>query len=258
MTTKDSLIDLTEYATAASVLAPIKLPNAAEQIAERIVTAIALGEFVPGQRLPTERELSSMLDVNRSAVREALHRLVGGGYLEIRRGRSGGAFVLSSWGPEAASMVRRTLAPRWQDLEALFDLRRLVEGTIAHTASARRTDADVAAIEASAQAYVDAGGDREASRASDQALHTAIATATQNPYLTRLSQEIRARISLGFQAEPYSPDIRRRAISQHLGLVDAVLAQDSELAAKRATEHFSLTEGAMRALLRRAEREEPS
>ena len=253
MTTPEPVIDLGERAMAASVLAPIKLPNAAEQIAERLVTAIALGEFVPGQRLPPERELSSMLDVNRSAVREALHRLVGEGYLEIRRGRNGGAFVLSSWGPGAASMVRRTLAPRWQDLEALFDLRRLVEAAIARTAAARRTGADLSAVEAAQRAYVDAGEDREASRAADQALHTAIATATQNPYLTRLSQEIRARISLGFQAEPYSRDIRARAIGQHRALVDAITAENCELSAQLATEHFSLTEAAMRALLDRVQ-----
>ena len=33
-------------------LSPLRLQNAAEQIAERLVTAIALGEFVPGQPAP--------------------------------------------------------------------------------------------------------------------------------------------------------------------------------------------------------------
>jgi DNA-binding FadR family transcriptional regulator len=250
------LLDLAAPPDAASVLAPIKLPNAAEQIADRLVTAIALGEFVPGQRLPSERDLSAMLGVNRSAVREALHRLVGAGYLEIRRGRSGGAFVCSSWGPGSAAMVRRTLAEQWQDFESLFDLRTLVEGMIARTAARRHRDVDAEAIEAALAAYLDAGDDREASRAADQALHTAIAAATQNPYLTRLSQQIRARVSLGFQAEPYSKEIRRRAIVQHRDLVAAVLERDTELAASRAAKHFSLTESAMRALLERAQREE--
>ncbi len=60
---------MTEY------LAPITMPTAGERIAERIVTAIALGEFVPDQRLPTERELAAMLEVSRTTVREALQRL---------------------------------------------------------------------------------------------------------------------------------------------------------------------------------------
>jgi DNA-binding FadR family transcriptional regulator len=40
----------------------VAIRTAGERIAERFVTAIALGEFVPGQRLPTERELASMLE----------------------------------------------------------------------------------------------------------------------------------------------------------------------------------------------------
>jgi DNA-binding transcriptional MocR family regulator len=73
-----------------SALEPLRKRNAAEQLAERLVTAIALGEFVPGQRLPAERELSGMLGVSRTVVREALHRLADDGYLEIQRGRNGG------------------------------------------------------------------------------------------------------------------------------------------------------------------------
>lgn len=236
-----------------SVLEPIALPNAAEAIADRLVTAIALGEFVPGQRLPTERELSAMLNVNRTAVREALHRLVGAGYLEIRRGRSGGAFVLTSWLPGSAAMIRRTLAPHWQDFESLFDLRTLIEATIARAAAERRRPDDVEAIAAARQAYVEAGDDREASRAADQALHTAIAAATQNPALTRLSLEIRAQVSLGFQAEPYSADIRARAMEQHGELVAAIVDGKPEAAAAIAAEHFSLTESALRELLERVE-----
>jgi GntR family transcriptional regulator, transcriptional repressor for pyruvate dehydrogenase complex len=251
----ETLVDL-PFGDIGGVLEPLQLRNAAEQIADRLVTAIALGEFVPGQRLPPERELSAMLGVNRTSVREALHRLVGAGYLQIQRGRNGGAYVRESWGPGSASMIRRTLAPHWKDFENLFDLRRLVEALIARTAARRHDEADAKAITAAAQAYADAGDDREASRAGDQAVHTTIATATHNPYLVRLSRQIRAQVSLGFQAEPYSREIRAKAIEQHWGLVEAVLARKEDLAAKRAAEHFSLTEAALRRLLERVESED--
>jgi DNA-binding FadR family transcriptional regulator len=241
-----------------SVLEPLQLRNAAEHIADRLVTAIALGEFVAGQRLPTERELSSMLGVSRTSVREALHRLAGAGYVEIQRGRNGGAFVKATWGAGSASIIQRTLAPHWEDFESLFDLRRLIEALIARTAAVRHDADDATAIRAAEQAYRDAGTDREASRAADQALHRAIAAGTKNPYLSRLSGSIRAQISLGFQAEAYSADIRRRAIEQHGRLVDAVLARQADDAAEIAAHHFSLTESAMRELLDRAQRGEGS
>ena len=164
-------------------LSPLRLQNAAEQIAERLVTAIALGEFVPGQRLPAERELAGMLEVSRSTVREALQRLVATGYVKIHRGRNGGAVVQADWGPGTAEMVERTLAPNWEYFELLFDLRRLIEQQIARTAAERLENEHVADIEAARDRYRDAGSDREASRVADRELHAAIARATKNPLL---------------------------------------------------------------------------
>jgi DNA-binding FadR family transcriptional regulator len=238
-----------------STLAPLKLRATAEHIADRLVTAIALGEYVPGQRLPPERELAGLLAVSRTSVREALHSLAGAGFVEIQRGRSGGAYVRKSWGPVSAATVRRTLAPNWADFEALFDLRTLIEGLIARTAAERHTENDVAPIRDALAAYV-AAPDREASRAADQALHSAIAAASANPYLARMSHQIRAQVSLGFQAEPYSARLRELALEQHARLADAVLERRAGDAERIAADHFGLTERALRELLKRAEAED--
>jgi DNA-binding FadR family transcriptional regulator len=238
-----------------TTLAPLKMRGTAEQIADRLVTAIALGEFVPGQRLPAERELAQMLAVSRTSVREALHRLAGGGYVEIQRGRNGGAYVRQSWGPGSAATVRRTLSPNWADFEALFDLRTLVEGLIGRTAAQRHTPSDVGPIQDALDAYV-AAPDREASRAADQALHSAIAGATGNPYLARLSHQIRSQVSLGFQAEPYSDELRALALEQHGQLAAAVLEGRAPDAERIAADHFGLTERALREVLKRAEAED--
>jgi DNA-binding FadR family transcriptional regulator len=235
-----------------TLLEPLELRSASQHIADRLVTAIALGEFVPGQRLPTERALAAMLGVSRKTIREGLHALAGDGYVEIQRGRSGGAVVRESWLPASADSVRRTLGETWTSLEWLFDLRHLVEPLIAQTASERRRPEDVRRIQ---QALADYRGapDREASRAADAALHAAIADATQNPYLANLSRQIRTQVSLGFQAEPYSESIRGTAVVQHGELVDAIVGGDSVRAAEIAKEHFLLTERALRELASRVE-----
>lgn len=236
---------------AASFLEPVRLRNAGEHVADRLVTAIALGEFVPGQRLPTERDLTSMLGVSRTTVREAIHRLAALGYVEVRRGRAGGAYVRDGMGPEANEMIRRTLLPGWEGLELLFDLRHLLEGLIARTAAERRTDTDAEAIRAALDRYRDAGEDREASRVADRDVHTAVAAATHNPYLANLSEQIRREISLGFGAEPYSRAIRAKAVKDHTRLADAVLAGDPTTAARIAHTHFRLTEETLRELRER-------
>ncbi len=140
-------------AVAEGLLAPLTLRTTGQRIAERFVTAIALGQFVPGQRLPTERDLAAMLGVSRATVREAIARLAESGYVTVRRGRSGGAFVEAGWGPESAEMIRRTISTQWQDLELLLDYRQLIEQQIARTAAQRRTDTDVKAIQAALADY---------------------------------------------------------------------------------------------------------
>ena len=102
--------------------------------------------------------------------------------------------------------------------------------------------------------YVDAGDDREASRAADQAVHVAIANATGNRYLASLSGQIRRQISLGFGAEPYSRDIRARAVKDHTALAEAVIEGRATQAARIAERHFRLTESVLRDLVSTIER----
>jgi GntR family transcriptional regulator, transcriptional repressor for pyruvate dehydrogenase complex len=230
-----------------TLLTPITLRTAGERIAERIVTAIALGEFVPDQRLPTERELASMLEVSRTTVREALQRLQASGYVTTRRGRGGGTFVRVDRGPDFDDMIARTLGPVWADLTELLDFRGLVEQLIARTAAQRRDERDIERIRRAVEDYSDAT-DRDQSRLADHALHKAIAQATHNARLAELSAQSRREISLGFDAEPYTPEVRRRALHQHPSLAAAVIAGDAEVAAQRAAEHFSLTEDMLREL----------
>ena len=234
-----------------SILEPLKLRSGGEHVADRLVTAIALGEFVPGQRLPSERELAATLGVSRTTVREALQRLAALGYVDVRRGRTGGAYVLQGMGPEANEMIRRTLLPEWSNLERVLDFRQLVEPLIARTAADRIAAEDVGPIRAALEGYLAAGGDREASRAADEAVHEAIAAATGNPYLASLSAQIRRQISLGFGAEPYSAEIRARAVKDHTALAEAVIGRRPASAARVAGRHFRLTETVLRELVSR-------
>ena len=189
---------------------------------------------MPGQRLPSERELSQMLEVSRTGVRTALHRLAEAGYVEVRRGRHGGSFVRSDWGPSSADMIAHYLLPNWDRFEALLDARRLIEPVIARAAAERRTEADLVAM-----------------REALELLHRRIAGATQNPVLVNLSSQFRSGVSLNLGAEPYTLSVRRTAERQHRELVAAIEARQGEQAAVLAHEHFGLTENLIRDLAQR-------
>ena len=229
--------------------------HVADDVVDRLITAVALGVYVPAQQLPTEREIAAMLGVSRTSVREALKQLTETGYLEVRRGRNGGYFVLADWGPSSAEHVRRLLVPHWDEFEKLFDARTLIEPLIARTAAERCTRVDAITMTAALNAYRDAA-DHDASRRADSGLHRAIAEATHNPILVDLSVDLRTRISLNLGAEPYTDEVRRTAVQQHQDLVSAVIGGRPDEAAEIAAIHFTLSENLIRELVARAKDEE--
>jgi DNA-binding FadR family transcriptional regulator len=234
---------------------PIVPVNVTDQVVERLATAVALGMYVSGQRLPSERELAEMLSISRSTVRDALQRLTEAGYLAPRRGRNGGYFVLAEWRSSSGELVRRHLTARWAEFEALFDARNLVEPLIAATAAERCDDDDRAAISTALEAYTVAE-DREASRVADAQLHHAIATATHNAVLVDFSLRMRASVSMNLGAEPYTPAVRAAAVAEHEQLAGAVIEGDSGRAASIAASHFRITERLIRDLRERVEANE--
>ena len=67
-------------------------------VIDRISGAIIDGELRPGDKIPTEPELSAMFNVGRNTVREAIRILVAYGVLEIRRAE--GTFVCDGFSPQ--------------------------------------------------------------------------------------------------------------------------------------------------------------
>src|SRR4051794_15887157 len=201
--------------TADSLFRPLQKPSAVDEVSDRLLAAIAIGEFVPGERLPVERSLARMLGVGRSTVHEAMGRLGAAGIVEVRRGRAGGAFVRSDWSANSAGGVRGALGARWVQIKKLFaprglvggmgartaaggravrrtrgqrgpqierlsDLGGLVEGMVARTAAERRPRSDVVAMEQALPASPAARTPKE-EHPADPAIPRAVTAATGNP-----------------------------------------------------------------------------
>lgn len=238
-----------EASRAAKSFAPLRTQTTVEQIVDQLLTAIALGEFQVGDRMPTERELAAQLTVSRTTVREATAQLSALGIIEVRRGRGGGAFVREAWTNETAAAARRTLTADWPQLRSLLDLRSLVEGLVAATAAERVSAADRRRIVEALAAHAAATRPQE-TRASDRELHLAIAHAADNPYLLQLRDDLAAAIGLRFGSDPYvdDPVITRRAVRQHRELVDAIFSRDAQRSSAVARRHFLISVNAIESL----------
>ena len=76
-----------------SYFKPIKTNRASEDVVAQIKEAILAGRFASGSKLPSERELTAEFQVSRGVIREAIRILELSGFLLVRKGYGGGAYV---------------------------------------------------------------------------------------------------------------------------------------------------------------------
>ena len=107
-----------------------------EHAVEQIRELILQGAFGPGEKLPTELELSKQLNIGRSSIREALRVLEAEGLIKVRRGA--GAYVAPEGGQMRARIeVARWLVEREETLGQLLQVRESIEGLTAALAASR-------------------------------------------------------------------------------------------------------------------------
>jgi GntR family transcriptional regulator, transcriptional repressor for pyruvate dehydrogenase complex len=146
-----------------------------EIVADTIRRWLALGRYLPGERLPSERELSETMGVGRMTVRTAFRELIAEGLLATSRGRSGGTVVLEPANRKHELKDHRSLR---KDVTAHFEFRLAIEPAAARLASERATKRSRSQILRLAQAVPTSLG---VYRAVDSRLHLAIAESSGNP-----------------------------------------------------------------------------
>jgi GntR family transcriptional repressor for pyruvate dehydrogenase complex len=101
------------------VFQPIVTKKIYEEIVDQLRDLIARGELKPGQKLPSEREMSESMGVSRASVREALTAMEAIGILDIRPGE--GTFVKETSSLETFKPLAFVLAVKyfqvWHGLE---------------------------------------------------------------------------------------------------------------------------------------------
>lgn len=217
----------------------VVMTSAPQQIADHIMSSIAVGALPVGSALPPERELAAAMQVSRSSVRAALDRLERGGFIVRRRGRGGGTFVA-----ERDSRALAGVEDRLQEFHRtridLLDARAVIQNRAALLAAERRTAAEVEEIAELAAAYA-AHADAAEARLADARFHHAVALAGHNPEIVRIVTDLDRRINTGFRHDPFSTELFARACADHAAIVEAIRAGDGPAAGRLCEEHFRAT-----------------
>jgi GntR family hexuronate regulon transcriptional repressor len=142
-----------------------------QQIARAIAAAIADGRYVPGDKLPSERELADQFGVSRPTVRDAMIALEFQGLVEARQGS--GVYV------NAAAAVPEDAAEKEVSALELVEAQRLFEGEACALAAALVTDEQLELLDRLAADMAGELAPEEVERL-EQEFHLAIARATGN------------------------------------------------------------------------------
>lgn len=175
-----------------------------DQVIEELQQRISLGALAPGERMPTEDQLTAQLGVSRTTLREAVGVLTHAGLIDVRQGD--GSYVCAV--PATAEPLDRRL--RRAAAAEVYEVRRALEVEAARLAAARRTTEDLAHMRAHLAAD------------ADVALHVAIARASRNAVL--------ADLFATFADVARDPTLREDTTALHHQLVDAIARRDADAA----------------------------
>lgn len=228
---------------------PIQPEKISHTVVRQIEQLILRGILKPGERLPSERELSERLAVSRPSLREALAELQASGLLTSRAGA--GVFV----GDVLGSAFSETLVRLFSNHdEAVFDyiaFRRDMEGLAAERAAINGTDTDLKVIDTIFKKMEAAHSKRNPTEESglDADFHLSIIEASHNVIMLHMMrsmyQLLREGVFYNRQIMFKQRTTRDTLLDQHRAINTALQARDAIGARAAVESHLGFVENAL-------------
>jgi DNA-binding GntR family transcriptional regulator len=191
----------------------ISIPRAAlhEQVAQRLRQMLVESRIPPGAKL-NERELSELLQVSRTPLREAIKMLAAEGLVELLPNRGAIAVALTE-----------------ADVRNTFEVMACLEAQSGELAAERITEDELAEIQAMHFEMLAAYTRRDLSTyySLNMRIHSAINAAAKNPVLGAVYNQVNARLqALRFRSNQDGAKWKR-AVKEHEQMILALGARDA-------------------------------
>ncbi|GAA4154055.1 GntR family transcriptional regulator [Leifsonia shinshuensis] len=233
-----------------AVLRPVRGHMAFESCVEQLGSAIQLGIFRAGDRLPPERELAERLSVSRATLREAISALRVAGFVSTTRGRGGGTVVESvgaseNWRPDQPSGPARLA-----DIEDITVFRSIIEPGAAYRAAQVDLSADQRGLLISCLRDLRESETPAEYRQADARLHLAIATVCGSDELSTACNAVQIKIHQLLAEIPFLQKNIESSEEQHRIIVQAILDGDADRARFVMHDHCAATAALLKGLLK--------
>ncbi len=218
------------------------------KVVEQIKDVILGGELVPGDKLPSERQLADMMDVSRPTIREAFKILSAMGFVTIKQGSG----VVVADQATRIDNLAAFLFLRTDSIHELFEVRRILETEIAEWAAERGTDEYLEQIllktkETYESVVVlnefESKEEREAFLwKSDQEFHLMIAEAAGNEVILRIMNNLIDLLNKSRMQSMKIPGRVEQSLIEHISIAKSIKQRDGILAKKSMFEHLNSVE----------------
>jgi GntR family transcriptional regulator, transcriptional repressor for pyruvate dehydrogenase complex len=229
------------------LIGSVRTTAAYELVVEQLRKAIYLGRFMPGDRLPSERDLSLQMQVSRTTVREAIRVMEGEGFVSSKRGAGGGLVILPQ-DKLSKTQAEIYIESQLDLLGSLFEFRIANESAATRLAASRRTKAHLERMykRLETMEVLTATPESRSVIANisrflfcDSDFHLTIADASSNRFLVKAVEDVRVAMFLPI-GKVYSR-LDDHANEHHREIYQAIKDRDPELAAERMRHHIKAT-----------------
>jgi GntR family transcriptional repressor for pyruvate dehydrogenase complex len=203
----------------------------------------------PGDALPSEGELCRHFGVSKPVVREAMHRLLMMGVIEVRHGKP--AIIRAMSSDPLELFFRFALRASRQGLREAVELRRALETQIAAMAAGRISPSQAAALESALSEMDEAKEEPERWVQADLRFHLTLAEAAGNGLILFLIEALRGTMEETIRVLNAQRPLRdpEATVRRHAAIVAAVVRGDRAAARATMDAHFDATEPVVFAIL---------
>lgn len=224
------------------VFQPIRTKKTYEEIISQIKSLIIEGKLQPGDKLMSEREMATRLQVGRSAVREALSALEAMKIIEIKPGE--GTYVRKANPTYIVEAISLLLSSKDHVTHELMELRTILEGECAYLAALRRTDNDLEVMRQQLDHMKKEAGQGDLSYNADISFHFAIYKAAGNVLIYELMSTLRDTIRYALQEvldelKRLEPSIPEQLYEEHIAVYEAIEKGEPERARDAMLKHLA-------------------
>jgi GntR family transcriptional repressor for pyruvate dehydrogenase complex len=207
-------------------------------VVDQILRLIQEGQLRPGDQMPSEAEMTRMLNVGRSSVREGLRGLSILGVIETSSGR---ATTVSLTAKSPLDHIRNSAMDklRVHTLLDLLEVRESLEGQAAYLAAERAGKSDLMAIRSAANQVAKDVSRRKVYFQSNAAFHLSIARASQNRILEKSISLLIGQVrDLRVKMMKALEDMPERDVAEHAAILEAIAAREPAAARRAMMNHI--------------------